>query len=106
MSDFRIGTKLFPVLLKGVAWIDAENYQIVHLETDLIEAMPEVKLYSEHQALEYGPVQFEDHKMTMWLPQEAEIDLESAGRHFHHRHLYSKYRIFSVEVGQKIGGPK
>jgi hypothetical protein len=106
MSDFRIGTKLFPVLLKGVAWIDAENYQIVHLETDLIEAMPEVKLYSEHQALEYGPVQFADRKTTMWLPQEAEIDLESAGRHFHHRHLYSKYRIFSVAVGQKIGDPK
>jgi hypothetical protein len=106
MSDFRVGTKLLPVQLKGVAWIDTENYQIVHLETDLMEAMPEVKLYTEHQALEYGPVEFGDHKTAMWLPQEAEIDLETGGRHFHHRHSYSKYRIFSVEVGQKIGSPK
>jgi hypothetical protein len=106
MSDFRIGTKIFPVLLKGMAWIDAENYQIMHLETDLAEAMPEVKLYTEHQALDYGPVQFGDRTSALWLPQEAEIYLESGGRRFHHRHSYSDYRIFSVDVGQKIGNPQ
>jgi hypothetical protein len=106
MSQFRIGGKLVPVLLKGSAWIDKENYQILHLETDLLEAIPEVKLLAEHQALDYGPVQFENRKIMMWLPQQAEIYLDSGGRRFHHRHTYSQYRIFSVEVGQKIGSPK
>ena len=106
MSTFRVGHQIFPVLLKGAAWIDTENYQIVHLETELLEPIPEVKLFTEHQALDYGPVQFEDRQTRMWLPQEAEIYLDSAGRHFHHRHIYSQYRIFSVEVGQKIGSPK
>jgi hypothetical protein len=106
MSDFRIGGKLVPVLLKGMAWIDAENYQIVHLETDLVEAMPEVKLYTEHQALDYGPVNFGNPARALWLPQHTEIYLESSGRRFRHRHTYSDYRIFSVEVGQKIGSPQ
>jgi hypothetical protein len=106
MSDFRIGGKLVPVLLKGMAWIDAANYQIVHLETDLVEAMPEVKLYIEHQALDYGPVNFGTPARALWLPQHTEIYLESSGRRFRHRHTYSDYRIFSVEVGQKIGSPQ
>jgi len=106
ISDFQVGNKIFPVLLKGTAWIGVQHYQIVHLETELLEPIPEVKLYTENQALDYGPVRFQDSKESMWLPQEAEIYLESGGRHFHHRHIYSEYRIFSVEVGQKIGNPK
>jgi len=106
ISDFQVGNRIVPVLLKGTAWIDTQNYQIVHLETELLEPIPQVKLYTENQALDYGPVRFQDSKMSMWLPQEAEIYLESGGQHFHHRHIYSEYRIFSVEVGQKIGSPK
>jgi hypothetical protein len=106
ISAFRVGTKIFPVLIQGTAWVDAENYQIVHLETELLEPIPSVGLYNERQVLDYGPVQFQNSKMSLWLPQEAEIYLQSAGRHFHHRHSYSDYRIFSVEVGQKIGTPK
>ena len=106
MSDFRVGNEIFPVRLKGTAWIDAGNYQIVHLETELLEPIPRVKLYAERQALDYGPVQFQDSKVSMWLPQDAEIYLDLGRRRFHHRHIYSKYRIFSVDVEQKIGSPK
>jgi hypothetical protein len=106
ISDFQVGNRIVPVLLKGTAWIDAQNYQIVHLESELLEPIPQVKLYTENQTLDYGPVQFQNSKMSMWLPQEAEIYLESGGRRFHHRHIYSEYRIFSVEVGQKIRSPK
>ena len=106
MSAFRFKNEMFPVLLKGAAWIDAGSYQIVHLETELLEPIPQVKLYDERQALDYGPVQFQNSKMSLWLPQEAEIYVKSGGRHFHHRHIYSKYQLFSVDVGQKIGSPK
>jgi hypothetical protein len=106
ISSLRFGFKAFSVLLKGTAWIDAENFQILHLETDLLEPIPQAKLFTEHQALDYGPVQFEDRKISMWLPQQAEIFLDSGGRRFRHRHTYSRYRVFSVDVGQKIGSPK
>jgi hypothetical protein len=106
MSRLRFNHLLFDVALKGSAWIDAENYQVVHLETDLVEPLREAKLYTEHQSLDYGPVQFEDRETQMWLPQRAEIYVDSAGRHFRHRHTYSNYRIFSVQVGQRISDPK
>ena len=106
MSIIRLGREVFPVLLKGTAWIDKENHQIIHLETDLVEPIPKAKLYLEHQALDYGPVQFEKNGTRMWLPQNAEIFINSGNRHFHHRHSYSKYQIFAVDVGQRMGGPK
>jgi hypothetical protein len=106
MSNLRSGNKVFPVQLKGAAWIDAENYQIIHLETDLLEPIPEVGLYLEHQALDYRPVQFQKYKTPVWLPQQAEIYLDSGGRSFHHRHTYLDYQIFSVDVGEKVGAPK
>jgi hypothetical protein len=68
MSIIRVGREVFPVLLKGTAWIDKENLQIIHLETDLVEPIPKAKLYLEHQALDYGPVQFEKNGTRMWLP--------------------------------------
>lgn len=106
MSIIRVGREVFPVLLKGTAWIDKENLQIIHLETDLMEPIPKAKLYLEHQALDYGPVHFETNGTPMWLPQNAEIFIDSGNKHFHHRHTYSKYQLFAVDVGQRIGDPK
>lgn len=73
--------------LKGVAWIDQQNYQIVHLETDILKPVPAVRLTIEHQVLDCGPVQFEQKKLKLWLPLEAEIYLDVNGKHFHHRHI-------------------
>jgi len=106
MSAIRVGNKSYPVLLMGTAWIDAETYQIIHLETDLLEPIPEVRLYSEHQVLDYGPVRFEVRDISLWLPKEADIILDSCGKRFHHRHTFSNYQIFSVDYGEKIGEPK
>ncbi len=106
MSALRVGDANYPILLKGTAWIDAHSFQIVHLETDILKPVPEVRLTTEHQVLDYGPVQFEQKKIKLWLPLEAEIYLDVNGKRFHHRHVYSDYRVFSVDLGQKVGGPK
>jgi DNA-binding beta-propeller fold protein YncE len=106
ISAFRAGQMIYPALLKGRAWFDAESYQIVHLETDLLEPIPEIRLYVEHQALDYAPVKFEERKLVLWLPQQAEIYLDSRGKHLHHRHIYSDYRLFSVDSAEKLGSPK
>jgi hypothetical protein len=55
--------------------------------------------------LDYGPVQFEQKKLQLWLPLEAEIFLNVNGKRFHHRHTYSDYRVFSVDLGLKQGSP-
>ena len=100
-----LGREVFPVLLKGTAWIDKENHQIIHLETDLGEPIPKAKLYLEHQALDYGPVQFEKNGTRMWLPQNAEIFINSGNKHFHHRHSYSRYRFLQSTLGREWAVP-
>ena len=54
---YRMGGHVFPIALKGRAWIDANTYQVVRLETDLREAHPELRLNAEHLVMEYGPVE-------------------------------------------------
>ena len=94
-----MGDAVYSIFLKGVAWIDQQNHQLDHLVTDILKPVPAVRLTIEHQVLDCGPVQFEQKKLKLWLPREAEIYLDVNGKHFHHRHIYSDYRVFSVDLG-------
>jgi tetratricopeptide (TPR) repeat protein len=96
----------YPVSVKGRAWIAADSYQIVSLETDLVSPIPEIRLAAEHTFIEYGPVSFRERKVDMWLPQSAEVYCDWRGRRFHRRHSFSKYLLFSVDDKQTISAPK
>jgi hypothetical protein len=96
----------YPVALKGRAWIAADSYQIVRLETDLVKAVPEIRLAAEHTIIEYGPVRFRERNVDMWLPQSAEVYSDWRGRRFHLRHSFGKYMLFSVDDKQTISAPK
>ena len=52
IGGFMIGHRDFDILLKGSAWIDSVNYQLVHLETDLLQPIPEAKLDMLHQSID------------------------------------------------------
>jgi hypothetical protein len=106
MSGFRAGKDFFPILLKGTAWIDTNNYQILHIESDLLQPIPEVKLDLEHQSVDYGSVAFNERDTSLWLPQFAEVTVHYRGKRLVDRHIYSNYRLFFVETGQTIGQPK
>jgi len=99
MSALCVGDVIYPNFLKGTAWIDQQSCQIVHLETGILKPVPAVRLMTEHQVLDYGSMQFEQKKLKLWLPLEAEIYLDVNGKRFHHRHAYSDYRVFSVDWG-------
>jgi tetratricopeptide (TPR) repeat protein len=102
---YRIGGHVFPVALKGRAWIDADTFQIVRLETDLREAHPELRLNSEHLVMEYGPVKFKSRNQELWLPASAEYYAVLRGRRFHRRHSFTDYLLFSIDEQQNIEGP-
>jgi tetratricopeptide (TPR) repeat protein len=105
---YRIGAEgpSYPVALKGRAWISADNYQIVRLESDLIAPLPQIRLVADHTAIEYGPVKFSKGNVNMWLPQSAEVYYDWKGRRIHRRHSFSNYMLFGVEDKQKISVPK
>jgi tetratricopeptide (TPR) repeat protein len=96
----------YPVNLKGRAWIAADTYQIVRLETQMIAPVPQIRLAADYTAIEYGPVHFRGKNLDMWLPQSAELFSDWKGRRFHRRHSFSKYMLFSVDDKVTISVPK
>jgi tetratricopeptide (TPR) repeat protein len=108
IKRYRIGADgpSYPVALKGRAWISADNYQIIRLETDLVSPVPEIRLVADHADVEYGPVKFKQGNVNMWLPQSAEVFYDWRGRRIHRRHSFSNYLLFGVEDKQKITVPK
>ena len=96
----------YPVALKGRAWISADNFQILRMETDLIAPLPEIRLVTEHTAVEYGSVNFRQNNVNLWLPQSAEVYFDWLGHRIHRRHSFSNYLLFAVDDKQKISAPK
>jgi tetratricopeptide (TPR) repeat protein len=105
---FRVGAmgSLYPAALRGRAWIAADTYQILRLETDLVHPVPEVRLVAEHAAVEYGAVSFRDQALNLWLPQSAEVYFDWRGQRVHRRHSYGNYMLFSIDEKEQIGSPK
>src|SRR5882762_5845867 len=102
---YRVSGHVYPVALKGRAWIDANTFQILRLETDLREVHPELKLDAEHLVMEYGPIAFKSRNEQLWLPTSAEYYAIRRGKRFHQRHKFTNYILFSVDDRQKIGEP-
>lgn len=108
MRAYRLGVDgpSYPVALRGRAWILADSFQVARLETDLIAPIPEIKLFADHTAIEYGPVRFQKRSVEMWLPQSAEVFFDWRGKRIHRRHSFSNYLLFAVDEKERISEPK
>ena len=95
----------YPVKLKGRAWIAADTFQVVRLETDLAEEIPAIRLRTEHLTIEYRPVQFRKRRVELWLPESADLYFDFKGHRYHRRHSFSDFRLFAVDVDQTIHPP-
>ena len=102
---YRVGRNARPIALKGRAWIVADSYQIVDLQTDLVDALPDIRLTVDHTSIEYGPVHFRSRGVDMWLPQTAEVFSELRGKRIHRRLAFSNYLLFAVDDTQKVSSP-
>ena len=81
MHSYKVGRLVYPVKLKGRAWITADKFQIVRIESEMVRPMPEIKLLSEHQVVEYGTIRFDKKNMSLWLPKSAEIYFDFRQHH-------------------------
>jgi hypothetical protein len=106
MLVYRVGGKSFAVGLKGRAWIDTTSSQILAIETDTMRPVPEIRLMRDHQVIEYGPVDFRNNTMHLWLPKSADWYCSLSGQRYHRRHTFSQFLLFSVDDSQKISKPK
>jgi tetratricopeptide (TPR) repeat protein len=105
IRQYRMGGHVYPIALKGRAWIDPNTFQVLRLETDLREPRPDLRLNTEHLVMEYGPVHFKSRREVLWLPSSADYYAIFRGHRFHRRHSFTNYVLFSIDDKQKIEEP-
>ncbi len=103
---YRVAKGIFQVRLKGRAWISPQSFEVLRMETDLLQAVEEIRLLREHSIVEYGPVGFQKENVQLWLPQTAELYIEHRGRRYRRRHTFSNFQVFWVDMAQTIKEPK
>jgi hypothetical protein len=97
---------VFPVSLKGRAWIAADTGQIMHLETNLAKGVPLIELRANAVSIDYAPVDFPSRHMQLWLPKSAVAYTDYGKRRTIIEHTFSGFQLFSVQTQQVIGKPK
>jgi tetratricopeptide (TPR) repeat protein len=102
IQDYVVGTHVYPIRMKGRAWITADRFQIVRIESELINPLKGIGFLAEHQIAEYGPVLFEKKNVQLWLPKTAEVYLDFHRHRYYRRHSFDKYMLFSVDSTDKV----
>ena len=105
MHSYKVGSEIHPVPLKGRAWITADKFQIVRIEAEMMNPMPEIQLLSEHEFVEYGPIPFEKKNISLWLPKSAEIYFDFRKHRYYRRHSFDHYMLYSVDSDEKRKEP-
>jgi hypothetical protein len=100
--SYAAGGKYSSLALKGRAWVDPGTFQVLRLETQLVQPLKEIGLTEEHIAISYQPVRFRTLDQQLWLPQIAELYVERQGHRYYRRHTLSDFRLFTVETTQNI----
>ena len=106
LRAYVVSGTYFPVALKGRAWIRTDNFQITHLETDLVRPVPEIHLMSEHTSVSYGPVQFKKKTVDLWLPTSAELYVHYGKKRFHRSERFDHFMLFATEALDTATLPK
>lgn len=105
-GTFRTGTTTVTTLWQGLAWIDPDSYRILRLHTDLLAPLPELRLDRETLNIDFNEIHFATLKESVWLPKEVTVTLDWRGGVLRNQHEYSDFKIFNVDVLEKIGKPK
>lgn len=91
--------------LKGRAWL-ADSGNVLHLEIGAIRPIPMPKVENWWLSVKYGPVQFHNQKIEMWLPQTADVyilvrqdnSLEAPLYRMMTFQTFANFMMFSVHV--------
>ncbi|MGC1451925.1 MAG: tetratricopeptide repeat protein [Candidatus Sulfotelmatobacter sp.] len=105
MHSYKVGSQMYSVPLKGRAWITPDKFQIVRMEAEMVNPMPEIQLLSEHQTVDYGPVPFLKKNTSLWLPKSAEIYFDFRKHRYYRRHSFDHYMLYSVDSEEKPKEP-
>ena len=96
----------YSVPLQGRAWLDANSGEILHLEAEIMHALPAIELYQLYFSISYTPVQFRSRDVRVCLPHIADVYYDYGEVETVVHHTFSDFLLFSVDTDQKIEKPK
>ena len=95
----------YPVMLRGRAWISAENAQVLHMEIKSMEPIHAYKLRSATIAIDYGAVEIHSLNIEMWLPHTIDAYWEYETYRVILLHTFTNFQVFSVDTLERVKPP-
>jgi hypothetical protein len=89
--------RLYKTFLQGVAWVDAKDFRIVRLRTDILSPPPGVPLRQFSADTQFTEVRVADITTPLWLPRQVVITSTLAASTLRETHSYSHYRLFRTK---------
>jgi len=96
-TEFRYEGKSIPIFLQGVAWVDASDFRIVRIRTDLLSPLPEDTLRRLTADVQFAQTSVAGVASPLWLPREVAVTSNVRGLILNDNHKYSDYRAFRVQ---------
>lgn len=103
--QIRIKKSVYPLRFKGRAWIAADSYEVMRLQTDLIAPIPQIDLQIEHLDISYAPVRFEKGSLQIWLPETASLYVAYHGHRYARLHNFDRFQLFTISTQQNTKAP-
>lgn len=102
---YYVKDRWYNVSVKGRAWISANDYQVLRIEHDLQEPVPEIRLVRDYVAVDYQEVAFVEHNVRIWLPARSMVYVDLRGHRYLNTHRFSDYKLFWVDTHQIVQVP-
>jgi hypothetical protein len=74
------------------------------MESQLLKPLRTIQLLTEHQIVDYGPVQFKNEQL--WLPSSAELYFDFRKHRYHRTHTFSHFMLFSTSSQEAVQEPR
>ncbi len=103
--SFRTPNSTYVAKLKGRAWISADSYEILHIDTNLMEAVPILNLKGDAVSVDYEAVEFSSRNISLWLPRTAITYMDYDKQRYIFQHTFTDSLVGSVRTEQVIGAP-
>jgi hypothetical protein len=95
-GEIRLENKSFPAYYQGVAWVDAADFRMVRLRTDLLQIDANLPLTQLTAEVQFAETRASGFDALLWLPRKVDVTTQVNGYSFNDEHLYSEYRSFQV----------
>ena len=96
LSALKVRGQLYPLSIKGEAWLDDQTGAVLQIHSSLSEPKEELGLLVLDSSVRYQQVTFASAKKTCWVPVEASVEAKTKRQHWQNVHAFSGHKYFTV----------